>query len=89
MGLFLDQLDGLKDGYALSKLPSIPDIGFWLVIIGHVLAIMSTFVYLVYLYVYACQPSFLYLLKFKNSFLKTITKDFKTVLYRKSGNVRG
>ena len=33
VGLFLDQLDGLKDGYKLSKLPTIPDIGFWLVII--------------------------------------------------------
>ena len=32
VGLFLDQLDGLRDGYKLSKFPAIPDIGFWLVI---------------------------------------------------------
>lgn len=28
----MDQLDGLKDGYALSELPEIPDIGFWFVV---------------------------------------------------------
>ncbi|XP_065892307.1 putative phospholipase B-like 2 isoform X2 [Dysidea avara] len=29
VSLYLDQLDGLRDGYKLSKFPSIPDVGFW------------------------------------------------------------
>ena len=33
MSLFLDQLNGLRDGYVLSKLPDIPDIAFWLALV--------------------------------------------------------